>query len=138
MEIDDLLVTIMDDIDVNYYHGRFEYKAFDADIPQDHIVRFVVIFVKEFLKFFKLNNLEFASADDDNKSYSFVKLSCLIYHAFVEGITDAKVMEYNAKYNKLYIYAANGITPSYKTIQNFIDQWGDLFECFSNLFHYFC
>ena len=128
----------MDDIDVNYYRGRFEYKAFDADIPQDHIVRFVVSFVIEFLKFFKLDNLEFASFDDDNKCFSFVKLSCLIYYAFVEGITDAKMIEYNAKYNKLYIYAANGITPSYKTIQNFMDKWGDLFECLVTYSIIFC
>ena len=119
----------MDDIDVNYYCGRLEYVAFDADIPEDHFVRFVVSFVKQFLKFFKLNNEEFASADENNKTYSFVKLACLIYYAFAEGITEATKIEYNARYNKLYIYAANGIKPSYKTIQNFIDQWGDLFEC---------
>ena len=114
-------------MDVNEYCGRLEYKAFDADIPEDHFVRFVVSFVKQFLKFFKLNNEEFASADEDNRRYSVVKLACLIYFAFSEGITDATKIEYNARYNKLYIYAANGITPSYKTIENFIDEWGDLF-----------
>lgn len=119
----------MDDIAVNDYCGRLEYVEFDAGIPEDHFVRFVVSFVRHFLNFFKLNNLEFASADDNAKSYSVVKLSCLIYYAFAEGITDAKKIEYNAKYNKLYIYAANGIEPSYKTIENFIDKWGDLFEC---------
>lgn len=119
----------MQDIDVNDYKGRFEYVTFDADIPKDHFVHFVVSFVRTFLDFFKLNNLEFANADDNTKSYSFVKLACLIYYTFSEGITDSKKIEYNAKYNKLYIYAANGITPSYKTIENFIDQWGDLFEC---------
>ena len=100
----------MDDIDVNYYCGRLEYVAFDADIPEDHFVRFVVSFVKQFLKFFKLNNEEFASADENNKTYSFVKLACLIYYAFAEGITEATKIEYNARYNKLYIYAANGTT----------------------------
>ena len=119
----------MDDIAVNDYHGRIEYVAFDADIPEDHFVRFVVSFVRSFLNFFKLNNLEFATSDESNKSYSLVKLSCLVYYAFAEGITDATEIAYNAKYNKLYIYAANGIEPSYKTIENFIDQWGDLFEC---------
>ena len=118
----------MEDLDVNEYCGRFEYVAFDADISEDHLVRFVVNFVKSFLDFFKLTNFEFASAEDNSKSYSFVKLACLIYYAFAEGITDAKQIEYNAKYNKLYIYAANGIAPSYKTIENFIEEWGDLFE----------
>lgn len=99
-------MAIMDDIAVNDYCGRFEYVEFGAGIPEDH---FVVSFVKNFLKFFKLNNIEFTSKDENNKSYSLVKLSCLIYYAFADGITDAKKIEYNAKYNKLYIYAANGI-----------------------------
>lgn len=122
-------MAIMDDIAVNDYCGRFEYVEFGAGIPEDHFVHFVVSFVRNFLKFFKLNNIEFTSKDENNKCYSLVKLSCLIYYAFADGITDAKKIEYNAKYNKLYIYAANGIEPSYKTIENFIDEWGDLFEC---------
>ena len=40
-----------------------------------------------------------------------------------------KRLNINAKYNKLYIYAANGIEPPYKTIENFIEEWGELFEC---------
>lgn len=119
----------MDDMAVNDYCGRFEFVSFDADIPEDHYVRFVVNFVRSFLDFFKLTNVEFASVDDDCKSYSLVKLACLIYFAFAEGITDATTIAENAKYHKLYIYAANGITPSYKTIEKFIEQWGELFEC---------
>ena len=49
-------------------------------------------------------------------------MACLVYYAFAEGITDATEIEYNAKYNKLYIYVANGIEPSYKTIENFIGE----------------
>ena len=119
----------MDEICRNDYVVRLEFVSFDAGIPEDHLVRFVVSFVRSFLKFFKLNNMEFADADDNKKSYSFVKLACLVYYAFAEGITDSRKIEYNAKYNKLYIFAGNGIEPSYKTIENFIDQWGDLFEC---------
>lgn len=114
---------------INDYGGRFEYLAFDTDVPEDHYVRFVVRFVRAFLNFFKLTNLEFESAEDSNKRYSVVKLACLIYFSYAEGDTDAKEIEYNAKYNKLYIYAANGIKPSYKTIENFIEEWGDLFAC---------
>jgi len=73
--------------------------------------------------------LEFKDAEDNKRSYSLVKLACLIYYAFAEGITDATDIEYNAKYNKLYIYAGNGIKPSYKTIEKFMEEWGDLFEC---------
>ena len=119
----------MSDIDTEYYCGTFEFKYFDDDIPEDHLVRFVVTFVQSFLKFFELNNLEFKDAEDNKRSYSLVKLSCLIYYAFAEGITDATDIEYNAKYNKLYIYAGNGIKPSYKTIEKFMEEWGDLFEC---------
>ena len=73
--------------------------------------------------------MEFKDAEDNKRSYSLVKLACLIYYAFAEGITDATDIEYNAKYNKLYIYAGNGIKPSYKTIGKFMEEWGGLFEC---------
>jgi len=38
-------------IDTKYYCGTFKFKYFDDDIPEDHLVRFVVTFVQSFLKF---------------------------------------------------------------------------------------
>ena len=61
---------MVDDIAINDYCGRLEYVAFDAGIPEDHFVRFVVSFVRNFLNFFKLDNIEFKSGDKYNKSYS--------------------------------------------------------------------
>ena len=63
-------MVIIDDIAINDYCGRFEYVAFDAGIPEDHFARFVVSFVKNFLNFFKLDNIELKSGDKHNKSYS--------------------------------------------------------------------
>lgn len=118
----------MSDIDVAEYPGRFEYVMMDNNIPRDHFVRFVVMFIKSFIKLIGFENQVYTSNNPGRPSYSFMKMSCLVYYAFAEGITDSKKIEYNAKWNKLYIYAGNGIEPSYKTIENFIKKWGTLFD----------
>ena len=120
----------MSDIDTVEYVGLFEFVNFEDYIPEDHFARFVVMFVKSFLKFFYLENEIYVAPIKGRPKYSLVKMYCLIYYAFAEGITDSKKIEYNAKYNKIYAYVCNGIQPSYKTIDNFIDEWGTLIEYF--------
>ena len=44
----------MSDIDTVDYVGLFEFVNFQDYIPEDHFARFVVMFVKSFLKFFYL------------------------------------------------------------------------------------
>lgn len=120
----------MSDIDTAEYVGRFEFVNFGHCVPEDHFARFVVHFVKSFFKFFNYQNEVVKAAEPGRKGYSFIKMACLIYYAYANGITESKEIEYRARYDKIYIYVCNGIEPSYKTIENFIKKWGSFFDLF--------
>lgn len=76
----------MSDIDTAEYVGRFEFVNFDYYVPEDHFSRFVVQFVTSFFNFFNCKNEVVKAAEPGRKEYSFIKMACLVYYAYANGI----------------------------------------------------
>ena len=118
----------MSELDTVGYYGRFEYVAFDKDIPEGNFARFVVLFIKMVLKTFEIENEEFLSSKPGRKPYALRKMMSLIYYSYSRGFTEASVIADMAKYHSYFKYVANGITPDEDTINDFINKWGSFTE----------
>ena len=110
----------MGEVDTVDYNGRFEYVAFDQDIPEGDFSRFVVMFIKTLLKSFNLENEIFHSAEDNKKRYALHKMVSLVYYAYARGFTKASIIADFAKNHKYFRFVGNGIEPNEDTINLFI------------------
>ena len=118
----------MCDIDTNDYVGRFEFVEFGYNVPEGDFARFVVVFIKELLEIFGVENETFPSSRAGRKPYSLHKMASLVYYSYARGFTKASVIADMAKNHTYFKFVANGIEPDEDTINNFINIWGSFFE----------
>ena len=74
------------------YVGRFEFVEFGHDVPEGDFARFVVVFIKNFLKSFQLENETFPSVKPGRPAYALHKMLSLVYYAYSRGFTEASVI----------------------------------------------
>ena len=118
----------MSDINTDDYVGIFDFNAFGSKVPEGHFARFVVVFIKELLKSYQLENETFPSSKAGRPAYALHKMASLVYYAYSQGFTHASIIADFAENHHFYQYVANGITPDEDTINNFINVWGEFFE----------
>ncbi len=104
--------------------SHFVVESFGADVPKDHESRFI----KEFIK----DKFSFLDEETKNKegrpAFKKTSLIALLIYAEYDDITDYEKISKYCDANKYYNFIMDGLIPSGSTLQQFIREYGYIFE----------
>ncbi len=114
---------------MGYLEGKknqsyFTIETLGSDIPEDHESRFIKEFIKDKFSFLDKQT----ESKEGRPAFKKTSLLALLIYAEYDDITDYEKISKYCDANKYYNYIMDGLVPKAGTIQQFMREYGYVFE----------